>query len=296
MNRFINNLTAPAPPYVAELAVFPVAVVPFALAALESRTVKYVWADEENYQRGVQLIRSLQVALLTGGMQELIESNNRLYRLLDSALYGRQYTQVSVEPLEITPVIPAAPDTTAFPAGLIDKLEQLPGILDAGWFGIGGRKATIADIVTALRVGKETDATSIIDGINGLLDAGSDVTTMADFIEDLFNNTVQTAADGGILATLFAMGAAQAVMMGAQAAQLDRLIKSLDGGGLTGPADNVLLALRGTTEADTDRNVIDSQNSTVLADALTQLITELQANGDVEESIVAKLEEIKALL
>jgi hypothetical protein len=51
---------------------------------------------------------------------------------------------------------------------------------------------------------------------------------------------------------------------------LRRLIAGLDGGSDPAPADNVLMALRGTVGADTTRNVIDS-NIAQLGELLTRL-------------------------
>lgn len=105
--RMVHDLVPAEPPDVCELAVFPVAVVPFALAALESRIPRHVWADE-SYQRGVQLIRSLQMAILCGGMKELIESQDRIYRMLGTAIYGTEYVIEATDPeLIVSPTIQA---------------------------------------------------------------------------------------------------------------------------------------------------------------------------------------------
>jgi hypothetical protein len=53
-------------------------------------------------------------------------------------------------------------------------------------------------------------------------------------------------------------------------ALLRRLTAGIDGGATPAPADNLLTALRGTTIADTDRNVIDS-NIAKLSELLTRL-------------------------
>lgn len=101
----IHNQTPTPAPDVCELAIFPVAVVPFALGALESRMPKYIWADD-SYLRGTQLIRSLQLALLCGGVREITERQDALYRLIDTALYGREYSIESTDPeLIVSPAI-----------------------------------------------------------------------------------------------------------------------------------------------------------------------------------------------
>lgn len=101
----VHNLVAPEPPDVCEITSFPVAVVPFALAALEYRIPRYIW-QSDSYLRGVQLIRSLQMALLCGGIKEITDRQDDLYRMLDTAIYGTEYSIEATDPeLIISPTI-----------------------------------------------------------------------------------------------------------------------------------------------------------------------------------------------
>jgi hypothetical protein len=115
----VRNLVAPSEPWYSELAEFSVEVVPFALGALEMRARKYIWATPDDWKRGRRLIRELQVGLLMGGLQELIESNRQIYRLLDTSLNGAAYSETGIDPATgipiITPAIPAAPSAGANP-------------------------------------------------------------------------------------------------------------------------------------------------------------------------------------
>ena len=294
MPRFthIHDLVPPDPPDVPELAIFPVAAVPYALAALEYRIPKYVWAPE-SYQRGVQLIRSLQMALITGGLDSLLESNNRIYRLLDSALYGRVYQLASLDPLVIAPEIPAVPDVVSEPAGLVAMVDQLPGVIDAGWFGIGGHKATLADVVRALRVGSSSTSHSLWDNLKDMLDEGSDIASIGNTIQSTFFNAVDSTEEGGIMVLLAAAIVGNLAATGALSAQLStmaiqllRISNSIDGGGLP-PGDSILEALRGDTNASAERNVIGR-----LEDLINELATEHPDNQD----LLDKLEAIRSQL
>lgn len=265
MPRFthVHDLVPAEPPDVCELAIFPVAAVPYALAALEQRIPKYVWS-QGGYVRGVQLIRSMQMAMLCGGMDALVESNNRLYRLMDSALYGRAYSVTTADPLVITPAIPDVPLPLDPPAGMVAMLDQLPGILDPGWFGYGGHKATIADIVRSLRVGNSNTSSSIVGQLEDILGAAGNVAQIGELVVDAFTGTVEAVEEGGIMVLLAAAIVGNLAATGALSAQLStlglqllRISNSLDGGGLLPPDDSVLEALRGTTPAGEDRNVID---------------------------------------
>lgn len=298
--RFVHDQVPPDPPDVYELAAFPVAVVPYALGALESRIPAFVWADG-SYLRGNQLIRGLQMALLNGGMQELIEGQNRIYRLIDSAMYGHTYTVETDEPLVIVPEIPAVPDQTLEPAGLLGMVDSLPGILDAGWFGIGGHKATIADVVNALRVGNSQTGESVVSQLEGILGAGGNVAQIGELVAEMFTGSVSAVEEGGIFVLLaagivgnLATTGAIGTQLTAMALQLTRLIHAIDGGGLLPPGDNILEALRGDTEAGADRNVIDSLGT--VAGKLDELIADLEHEHGDNTAIIAKLEAIRTQL
>lgn len=127
-----NQTPAPAPD-VCELAIFPIAAVPFALGALEYRIPKYIWAPA-SYLRGVQLIRSLQLALLCGGLKEITDRQDALYRMLDTALYGTSYNVVSSEPdLIVEPIIwPTRELTIENPDSLLGRAEDLRQLLQNG--------------------------------------------------------------------------------------------------------------------------------------------------------------------
>lgn len=128
--RMVRDQVPPDPPDVCELAIFPVAVVPYALGALEARAPRHIWADE-HYVRGEQLIRRLQLALLCGGLQELLESNNRLYRMLDTAIYGVGYTVQSTDPLVVSPEIPPQRTMGIYDdSSILGRMESLKQLLE----------------------------------------------------------------------------------------------------------------------------------------------------------------------
>lgn len=129
MNLFVTNLIAPEPPYKCEIAYFPVAMTPYMLAALEYRIAKYIWEPESRYT-AEQLLREVQMALLTGCLQELINSNNRIYMLLDQTLNGQQYEAVSTDPLVIVPPIPVVPRPNFDSGGVIRQIADMRALID----------------------------------------------------------------------------------------------------------------------------------------------------------------------
>lgn len=292
----VHNQTPAELPDVFEVATVPIAVVPFALGALESRIPSYIWS-EDGYLRGNQLIRSLQMSLLCGGMTEITARQDQLYRLLDSGLNGTVYTAAG-DPVVVSPSIPEVPTDVAELPGLvarIDHLEQmldaLPGITDPGWFGFGGSKATIADVVRSLRVGNSEQAEAAMTTFGDILTAGGNTATIADLVVDAFSTGVDTVTEGGIFVMLAASAIGNIAAMGAIAANqvtqmslLNRIIHDLDGGGFGLPDDNILQAIRGDESASETRNVIDS-----IVAALATITTD-------SPDVLAKLEEIRLLL
>lgn len=162
----VHDLVPPEPPDVCELAIFPVAVVPFALAALEYRIPKYVWA-EDSYLRGTQLIRSLQMAILCGGLKEITERQDALYRMLDVALFGTTYSVVETDPeLVVSPLIdPTHALTIEDEDSILGRLEDarqlqqnaLNGTITPNYDRADGVRDLLEFIKTAIEEGGQFD-------------------------------------------------------------------------------------------------------------------------------------------
>lgn len=304
-----------------------VSLIPLVSGALKQFEDRYKWLTDTDYELGYNAFASIQGDLMGNCVRELIESNNRLYRLLDTALNGVEYdaTVIPNDPASpyINPGIPDAPeyrDPSTMPAiamrarlerlinlvdnittgatysetptaisygalndalGLRETVRQMQGIINAGWFGIGGGNATLADIVAALRIGNEQDTQKVIDVLD-VLSGASSTANIFDAVSDFFTEGAQLGTEGAILATGIAASMASTASLGVLSGQLDRLIGSIDGGGLVGPGDNVLLALRGQVEASGTRNVIDASGGASLAALLDEVETLL---GQIRDKV-----------
>jgi hypothetical protein len=260
-----------------------IALIPLVSGALKHFERPETWESDEAWQAGYNAFAELQVAMTGRRISDLIEAVDRQYRLIDTALNGTQYTS-SANPADparpiVSPEIPAAPGADIGQApGLRAQLLAAQGTINAGWFGIGGQPATAADIVNALRVGSDADTdriTAAIDAIAG--DSGlaqaSQASNIFNTVKGLFVDVVDGVGEGAVLGTLIASSIATSGMLGVLAGQLDRLTASIDGGGLVGPSDNVLLALRGTTVANENRNIVDAVGGV----NLVQLLDEVEA-------------------
>jgi hypothetical protein len=277
------------------------ALIPLVAGALKQFEERRCWNSDEEYERAYNAFAALEAQMTVCTMQSFLNSNDRLYRLLDSALYGRTYTVETSDPLTIVPPIADVPVPLDPPAGVVGMLDQLPGVLDPGWFGWGGHKATIADIVRALRVGNSDTGDSIVSTLEGILGAGGNVAQIGELVTEAFTGAVSDIEEGGIfilLATSIVGNLAASGALSTQIAnmmiQLSRIIHTLDGGTLLPPGDSILTALRGETDASATRNVIDSELS--IADKLDTLISDLSNEHADNGDILAKLEEIRAKL
>lgn len=206
-----------------------------------------------------------------------------------------------LNPPIISPAIPVVPPTTALAPGLLARFERLvhvsenlasgrvygydaqnpgepdlanaqgvretitamQGILNAGWFGIGGQPATLADLVRSLRIGGGDQKTNVLATISQILGSGGSVATIFGAVSELFGETVDLASDGAMIGVLIASSMAAAATSGAQTGAIDLLNQKLDKillalRGAADPTDNILLAMRGETPASAEHNLLDS--------------------------------------
>lgn len=159
MWSFVSNVALSEPPSSSTRACVPIAIIPIALGALESRCYAHTF-DAASAFFGMQLIRSLQVALITG-----CEDVDRLYRMLDSSLNGAVYVADEIDGVIIvTPPIPDAP--AAASRSIHSRLERVEQLLDNAYNGgvylpdfanpVGVRQQ-LADLILALEATGQLD-------------------------------------------------------------------------------------------------------------------------------------------
>jgi hypothetical protein len=90
------------------------------------------WGSWAEYELAYNAFAELHICMTKLCAEELIESNNRVYRLLDTALYGRVYTVQQSEPeLIVSPALPPVPDATnAMLPGLLARSQRIERLLD----------------------------------------------------------------------------------------------------------------------------------------------------------------------
>jgi hypothetical protein len=239
--------------------IIPISVryIPLILHAVERQKDRNDWVSDDDFSQGYTELCEIQWNMLMGGLDELIESNRQIYRLLDSGLNGTAYTASGDNPPVVTPAIPAAPGAPAgITAGLRKQLLDMQGLNPGGWFGIGASPTTLADVAAALKQqspGAVTKTQALMAELAGIGDIEGGISAATGVINTIgtWLGDEETAISEGLLVTsILANIAAQAAMMESQKrqtgqllAKMDRLIKSLDGGATPAPDTNVLATL-----------------------------------------------------
>lgn len=85
-------------------------LIPLVAGALRFYEKRGTWLTDADYELGYNAFAELQVCMMRLCVDDLIESNDRLYRMLDTAIYGRIYTLESTDPLVVSPTIQAVHD------------------------------------------------------------------------------------------------------------------------------------------------------------------------------------------
>lgn len=105
-----------------------VALVPVVLWELARLDLERNW-EESDYERGYNAVAQLRIDMAAKCIERIVESNNKIYRLIDTALNGVEYEKVGEE-LDGTPIIePEIPTVPVVP--LTGIAEDIRVIRDA---------------------------------------------------------------------------------------------------------------------------------------------------------------------
>lgn len=158
----------------------PRALVPYVGGLLKIAEQRGFWATEEDYQRGYTATIRLEACLMATCLDVLLQQNDALYRLLNTALLGVAYTTVSVDPLVVTPAIAPHVNLDIHDQdsliGRIDRLTQLVDNRLAGtetplYDQLPGIKQQLQELIDAMAADDMTfeDMLSALTTIAGLL-------------------------------------------------------------------------------------------------------------------------------
>src|ERR671939_139306 len=89
------------------------------------------WASDDDYLRGYTAVIEFEECLLATCLNTLLEQNDALYRMLNTALLGVAYTTVSTDPLLVTPAIAPHVNLDIHDEdSLIGRLDRLNKLVD----------------------------------------------------------------------------------------------------------------------------------------------------------------------
>jgi hypothetical protein len=147
------------------------ALLPIVAGLLQPLEEERSWLPED-YEEAYWAIAALEACMAVTCLDDLIESNAKLYRLIDSGLFGRVYDAGALPPGTITPIIPAVPDLDFANPGLLGKVEYLSqafqsmvgGIETPNFSGTPSVLALLQGVIDALNA-EDTDFSDIISNL-----------------------------------------------------------------------------------------------------------------------------------
>jgi hypothetical protein len=153
----------------------PLPLVPYVGGLLKLLEQRGLWASIGDYERAYTATVELERCLMATCLQDLLDKQDALYRLVNTGLFGVTYTLESSDPITVSPAIEPFVDLTNYDQdsimGRIDRLVQLvdnsingtetplysydpsvkallQGIIDA----LGSEDTDLADILSQLEI------------------------------------------------------------------------------------------------------------------------------------------------
>lgn len=157
------------------LVSIPRPLVPFVGGLLKIAENRGFWQSSTDFLHGYTAVVELEACLMSTCLDVLLEKQDALYRLVNTAVLGQLYTTVSPDPLVIEPAI--EPHVTLdilnqdSLMGRIDRLTQLVDNRIAGtetplYDELPGIKQQLEEIIAAL--GEGTDLTEVISNLEAI--------------------------------------------------------------------------------------------------------------------------------
>lgn len=148
----------------------PRPLVPYVGGLLKLLEQSGLWATTEDYQSAYTATVELEGCLMATCLSDLLESNDRLYRMLNTALFGVTYETVDTDPLVVSPAILPYVDLTVYDQdSLMGRLDRLTQLTDNTF---NGTETPLYDYTPSVKAQLQT----IIDGM------AADDTELADIL------------------------------------------------------------------------------------------------------------------
>jgi hypothetical protein len=157
------------------ITAIPRPLVPYVAGLVKMAESPGFWNSPEDYSRGYTAIIEWEACLMTACLDVLLQQNDALYRLVNTALLGVAYTTVTEDPLVVTPAIEPHVNLDIHDQdslmGRIDRLTQLIDNRIAGtetplYDQLPGIKQQLEDVIAAL--GDDTELADIISNLEAI--------------------------------------------------------------------------------------------------------------------------------
>lgn len=142
-------------------------LIPLVAGALRFFEKRGTWLTDADYESGYNAFAELQVCMMRLCVDDLIESNDRLYRMLGTAIYGTEYSVVATEPeLIVTPAIePTHLLTIENEESILGRMEDMRQLLQNALNGtdtpnysdVPGIRELLTNLIAAVEAGGASD-------------------------------------------------------------------------------------------------------------------------------------------
>lgn len=138
---------------------------------MERLLQRSAWSSDLDYEQGYNQLVEVMACMSNRCFDALIESNNQLYRLLDTTMNGAVYIEDSLAGVAIvTPPIPLAPASVS--RSIHSRLERLEYLLDNTYNGAihapdfanpVGTRQQLADLLIAMQATESIDSEQLAE-------------------------------------------------------------------------------------------------------------------------------------
>jgi len=153
----------------------PLPLIPFVGGLLKLLEQSGLWLTIDDYERAYTATVELEGCLMATCLTDLIEQQNALYRLVNTALFGATYTLEGTDPLVVTPAIePFVTLDNLDQDSIIGRIDRLTQLVDNRLAGTDtplydetpGIKQQLEAIIAA--IGEGTDLTEVISDLEAI--------------------------------------------------------------------------------------------------------------------------------
>lgn len=157
------------------LAPIPRPLVPYVGGLLKILENRGFWVSESDFVSGYTATTELEACLMATCLDVLLQQNDALYRLVNTALLGQAYTVVSDDPLVVEPAIePLVRLEVLDQDSLMGRFDRLTQMVDNRLAGtetplydaLPGIKQQLEAIIAA--IGEGTDLTEVLSDLEAI--------------------------------------------------------------------------------------------------------------------------------